>query len=129
VNNHLWGGQVGFDALLWQRGNFRLEGLGKAGVYSNSVDNVVTTAGIGGAVPALTIADNRTAFVGDLALTGAYQLNERWSIRGGYQLLWVDGVGLAADQFSTANIATGTGTIDYSTAFYHGFTIGAEYWW
>jgi hypothetical protein len=129
TNNHLWGGQIGLDALLVQRGNWRLEGYAKAGVFSNSVDNVMTTAGVGGAVPTFTIADNRTAFVGDLALTGVYQWSDHWSFRGGYQLLWVDGVGLATDQFGAANIATGTGTIDYSTAFYHGFTIAAECTW
>ena len=128
VNNHIYGAQIGVDACLLERGAFRLEGFAKAGVYGNSADVAAATTGIGGALPLSSVTGNDTVFVGDVALTGVYQLNNCWSVRGGYQLLWIDGVALAPNQLDGIDISTGAGAVDTdSTAFYHGFTIGAEY--
>jgi hypothetical protein len=128
VNNHLYGAQIGVDARLWQRGCFTVEGFAKAGIYGNNADVDATTVGVGGALPLVSIAGNDTVFVGDLAITGVYALNNCWSLRGGYQLLWIDGVALAPNQLDSVNISTGAGALDTSsTAFYHGFTAGLEY--
>jgi hypothetical protein len=128
VNNHLYGAQIGFDACLWQRGAFSVESFGKAGIYANNSDVAATTTGVGGALPFVSTTGSDTAFVGDLALTGVYALSNRWNLRGGYQLLWIDGVALAPNQLDNINIATGVATVDTSnTAFYHGFTAAAEY--
>lgn len=130
VNNHLYGFQIGLDARLWERGAFSLEAYGKAGIYGNSSDVDATTVGVGGALPLVSVSDSQTAFIGDAALTGVYNLTDRWSLRGGYQVLWVDGVALAPAQLNDVNIATGIGAVDMgNTAFYHGFTVAAQYWW
>lgn len=128
VNNHIYGAQIGADARLWQRGCFTIEGYAKAGIYGNNADVAASTTGIIGAQPLVTAAGDDTVFVGDLALTGVYQWNKWWSIRGGYQLLWIDGVALAPNQLDNVDIGTGLGTVDTgNTAFYHGFTLAAEY--
>ena len=70
------------------------------------------------------------AFVGELGLTGAYAINDRWTVRGGYQAIWVDGVALAPDQIAASNVATGAATLDTSGhPIYHGFTLAAELGW
>jgi len=128
VNNHLYGAQIGVDACLLQRGAFHLEGFAKVGIFGNSADVAATTAGVGGALPLVSLSSSETVFVGDLALTGVYDLSDRWSLRGGYQLLWLDGVAFAPEQLDNVDIATGVGAVDTSTtAFYHGFTAGAEF--
>lgn len=128
VNNHLYGAQIGVDTCLLQRGAFTLEGFAKAGIFGNSADVAATTTGVGGALPLVSVAGNDTVFVGDVALTGVYALNNCWSLRGGYQLLWIDGVALAPNQLDNVNLATGVAAVDTSsTAFYHGFTVAAEY--
>lgn len=128
VDNQLYGFQLGADTFLWSRGRFSLEAYGKAGVYGNNSDARTTTAGIGGAVPTFAASQNRAAFVGDLGLTGVYDINNRWSLRGGYQMLWLDGVALAPDQLDNMNVTTGAATVDVgSTAFYHGVNLAAEF--
>lgn len=128
VNNHLYGAQIGVVACLFERGAFHLEGHAKAGVFGNSADLEVTTVNALGALPQFSISGNETVFVGDLALTGVYNLNDRWSLRGGYQLLWIDGVAVAPTQLANVDITTGAGDLNTSTtAFYHGFTAGAEF--
>jgi hypothetical protein len=131
VNNHLYGGQLGFDAVLFDRGGpFYANLIGKAGIYGNSADSVTTTVGVGGALPLVVANGNDTAFVGELSLLAGYRLTECLNIVGGYNLLWIDGVALAPDQLATTNIATGVATVDTdSTLFYHGFNVGLEYYW
>jgi hypothetical protein len=85
---------------------------------------------VGGAIPFFSATDADTAFVGELALTGSYVINDRWSARAGYQVLWVDGVALAPDQIAVSNVATGASTLDVGgDPIYHGFTLAAEYVW
>lgn len=131
VNNHLYGGQLGLDAVLFDRGGpFYANLIGKAGIYGNSADSVTTTVGVGGALPLVVANGDDTAFVGELSLLAGYRLTERMNIVGGYNLLWIDGVALAPDQLATTNIATGVATVDTSsTLFYHGFNVGLEYYW
>lgn len=130
VNNHLYGFQLGGQALLLQRGRFSIDAVGKAGVYSNQADQSTNTTGIGGALPAFSARDSNVAFVGELGLTGAYQINDRWALRGGYQAIWVDGIALAPDQIDDSDLVTGVATLDTSGhPIYHGFTLAAELGW
>ena len=130
VNNHLYGFQFGGEALILTRGRFSVDAVGKAGIYGNQADQSTDITGVGGAVPALSARDTTTAFVGELGLTGAYAINDRWTVRGGYQAIWVDGVALAPDQFASSDILTGEATLDMSGhPIYHGFTLAAELGW
>ena len=131
VDNQLYGVQFGADAYLWGRGNLSLEGYGKLGVYANNSDARTTTVGIGGGVlPVIVAAEDHAAFAGELGLTSVYDLTDRWSLRGGYQLLWLDGVALAPEQLDNMDITTGAASVDFrQTAFYHGFNLAAQFVW
>ena len=130
VDNQMYGLQLGLDTYLWSYGRFSLEGYGKAGIYSNDSDGRSSSFGIVGAVPVVTASEDRAAFVGELALTGVYDISQRWSLRGGYQMLWLDGVALAPEQLDNMNIVTGVATLDVGqTAFYHGVNLAAEFRW
>lgn len=128
VDNQMLGLQLGLDTYLWSYGRFSLEGYGKAGIYSNDSDARTTTVGIG--LPVVTASEDQAAFVGELALTAVYDISQRWSLRGGYQMLWLDGVALAPEQLDNMNIGTGVATVDVGqTAFYHGVNLAAEFRW
>jgi hypothetical protein len=129
--NNLFGFQIGADAILWDSGNrFRVESAIKAGVYGN------------GATLNLTFADrdenntfsagrDHTAFVGDLSFTGVYQLNDRWALRGGYQMLWLTGVAVANEQLHGLNFDGGPApsvNVTHS-AFFQGAMFGVERCW
>ncbi len=130
VNNHLYGFQIGGQAQLLRRGRFSLDAVGKAGVYNNHADQLTTTTGVGGAVASLSASGINTAFVGDLGVTAAYAINDRWTLRGGYQAIWVNGIALAPDQLDDSDIATGAATLDTSGhPIYHGLTLAAELAW
>ncbi|MFO0870213.1 MAG: hypothetical protein U0935_14895 [Pirellulales bacterium] len=48
AHNHLFGFQLGAEALLLERGNFEVSAVGKVGIYANSSDNsVLITQNVG----------------------------------------------------------------------------------
>jgi hypothetical protein len=83
--NNLIGGQVG---LRWRRDNdlWFYEATGKAGVFGN-----VYRIG-------RDITKGQVAFVSDLNFSAGLHLTDVWSVRAGYNLLWIDGVALAPHQ-------------------------------
>lgn len=131
TTNSLYGMQVGADTILWQNGGrFRVEGVIKAGLFGNSAVSRLSEAVNGGSVLDVGGSRSRPAFVGDLNFTGVYQINDRWALRGGYQLLWLSGVAVASEQlqginFSTAHFSTTTA----NGAFFHGAMVGVERSW
>lgn len=76
--------------------------------------------------------DETTAFVGDLNVTAAYQLTSHIAIQGGYQILWLDNVAIAADSAAnTTQIVGGTSSpVDPDDRlWYHGATAGFVVTW
>jgi hypothetical protein len=129
--NYLYGGQLGLNFNLDERDcpfslNCRLE----TGVYNNyAANNFSLTSSTGGQIPGGGSA-SQADFVGDINVTAAYHFGEHVAIRGGYELLWVEGLALASKQ---AAIATANHTQNaISTAghlFYNGATFGLDLTW
>ena len=128
VNNHLYGGQVGADVKIWDRGGpLSLRGIGKAGIYVNYVDQGTESPRLRTSVSA---SDKHTAFVGEFELVAVYQVNQRLALRAGYQMLWLDGVALAPEQIPFTDLDSGVAAVDPgSDAFYHGLVTGVELTW
>ena len=131
THNRLYGWQLGVDAILWECNRLRVEGVAKGGVYGN--DRNLTGSGVlGNAVPTTkSYSDTQLAFLGELGLTAAYRLNPCWTLRGGYQLFWVDGLATAAGQ-SVSGVMSPTlpnGLEGSDTNFYHGAMVALEYTW
>ncbi len=133
ATNQLFGMQIGADAILWQPGpRFRIESAIKAGVYANGAASSLTVVSTDPGDEGLRVRlhRDRTAFVGDLNFLGVYQLNRRWAIRAGYQLLWLSGVATGPLQFHSMNFNTGYLATNVSgTAFFHGALVGLERSW
>ena len=129
TRNRLFGCQVGGQATLWDHcGPFRLDAVGKAGIFNNSAaqDSTYSTGVV--TLPATGRGD-RTALIGEVGITGTCQLTDQLALRGGYRLLWIDGVALASDQLSVSDFANNAGFNSSGDAFYHGAFAGLEYVW
>jgi Putative beta barrel porin-7 (BBP7) len=108
TTNNLFGGQLG---TRYRRSHGRLgwDATGKAGLFGNNAGEwqFVTDS-----VPGAFLRDRRTtsgaqvAFVGDINVSAYYRLFSFFTLRAGYNVLWVDGVALAPGQLDFTNTAT-----------------------
>jgi hypothetical protein len=71
------------------------------------------------------------AFVGEGGIEGIFEATERITLRAGYQLLYVDGIALAPENFNTNPFLTTREPVlnDNGDVFYHGFQAGFEFTW
>ena len=76
------------------------------------------------------------ALVTDASIDAVCDFSPSWSVRAGYELLFLNSVALAGDNFNTASPYQLNGqatrvpfVADQSSAFYHGFHLGFEYIW
>jgi hypothetical protein len=131
AKNDLYGAQVGARARNCY-GRWSLESTAKAGVYGNDMEqqqssivdfqNVVY-------LPASGSREGDVAFVGDFNITGIYRLNGCWGLRAGYNLIWIEGVALAADQLNFVNDGSTPDLVDGGGVLLHGANVGLEARW
>lgn len=127
--NRLYGGQTGANVSIVNRGAARIDGIFKAGLYGNAASNrFAVTQAIGPAF-ATTDRSGQVAFLGEIGVVGVYQWTDNIALRGGYQLLWLDGVALAPDQVAATRILTQNGINTTGDAFYHGALMGIQANW
>jgi len=58
-----------------------------------------------------------------------WHITERWSLRGGYTLLYIDGVALAPENFDPADLENQPGINVNGDVFLHGVNAGMEFSW
>ncbi len=130
TNNHLYGLQIAGDGVLINANRFSVVTWVKGGIYANVADQ--STDFTGGPVISNGARATTAAFVGETGLMGDFAITQCVSIIGGYQLLWVSGAALAADQIP--NMGTGLGGfvptgLDQSDLYYHGAIFGLDFRW
>jgi hypothetical protein len=125
ARNQLYGVQIGTDVRLWDNGGpIRIEGVLKVGAFANHAHQASTIPWLLEEVSAQT---DQLAFVGDLGLTGSWQIRNWLALRAGYHLLWLEGVALPPAQIALSDVPNGTAGIDaHGGVFYHGATAGLE---
>jgi hypothetical protein len=136
TSNDLYGMQVGADSILFGLGRpFRVEGIGKAGVFYNDArqtSSFATTATPPEAV-AVSTSVGRAAFVGELGATAVYDLTERISLRAGYAIFWLGGLALAPAQYDVNKICPplpASGATDTAgSVVVQGLSLGLEGRW
>lgn len=131
ASNNLFGAQMG---LRYQsQGELAFVRITtKAGVYDNDTrqntdladfDNtfVLRDADVNGA---------DVAFIGEINVDTIVPLNNCFSLKAGYNLLWVEGVALAMDQLDFTDTPTSGFGLDQSAGvFFYGANIGLEGRW
>lgn len=122
TDNHLFGSQVGIEAILLSRELFSLESSIKAGAYNNNASNEAIILQSAGPNFNSSSKDDHLAFLGEIDLGGRLNLSETVSIGSGYRLLWIEGVALASEQLPRIDLAVPANTtVDTSgSPFYHG---------
>lgn len=130
TRNDLFGFQIGSDAILWERGRLSIDGLLKAGVFSNQAEQ--TSTAIAGGPVSLYDSTNHTAFLSEMSLQAKYQATKHLTLRIGYQLMWLEGLALAPAQIEQTNFLDNpdpphTGIDSHGGVWYHGATAGFEY--
>ncbi|MEI8212448.1 MAG: hypothetical protein WCI02_09885 [Planctomycetota bacterium] len=141
TSNSLVGWQFGGD--LWY--NF-LPGIKfgvelKTGIFNNRAQQgtIITANSLPGTgIPSINehVLENRTAYITQLSPQAVYRLTYSLAIRSSMQIIWIDNVALASNNFNSAPPSlfvpgsTRIPGIDASTNIvYTGLTLGAEYTW
>jgi hypothetical protein len=127
----LWGAQIGG---LWHRtrGCWELTSFLKLGVYNNNADQATLLTDNDRTV---VLRDFRTgdtvdSFVMDAGLNASRWINDKWLIRVGYGVLWLNNVARAPDQLDFAsNAVAGSQIFFRQDAVAHGLNVGLEAIW
>ena len=138
TNNSLYGWQVGaLIPVIGSSQRLSLTCAPKIGIYGNQCGSAWNSVYQGQARPSLNNFRNQVAFAGDLSIMGKYRLTQNWSLVGGYQLLWLNGVGVAGDQPEVTgyinpipnSLQTVSGLNSSGSAFFHGALAGVSCQW
>jgi hypothetical protein len=130
ARNNLFGAQIG-ARMGRQVGRLSWSVTGKAGIFGNDAMQRQYVEDFPAFILRNTQASSgQVAFVGDLNFSAGYRLNPLWSVRAGYNLIWINGVALAAQQVDFTNTATsGTNVAVNNGLFLHGVNVGLEGHW
>ncbi|MFM8497386.1 MAG: BBP7 family outer membrane beta-barrel protein [Planctomycetia bacterium] len=132
-SSNLFGGQLGVRGRIdWER--WALEGQGKAALAGVGLSQ--SQAPVVDAISGEHYRSARGARAGDVGgifdwnVALVHHIDDIWSIRAGYTMLWLTGVALAPDQFdfSTDTLA-GTTVVGEKTVWLQGATLGLEARW
>jgi len=133
-SSNLVGGQLGLRRRRdWDR--WALEGTAKAGlagsIMSQSSGPITSTL-----APGQIFRQPTSATAGGVGLlsmvnvSAIYRLTDHWGLRAGYNLIWLDGLALAPDQWDFTNTAaSGTSLVGGGSLFLHGANLGVERRW
>ncbi|HTU26637.1 MAG TPA: hypothetical protein VMF30_14615 [Pirellulales bacterium] len=128
-NNRLYGAQTGINLNLFQPGRaLQFNGSLKAGLFSNGATNIFTSSLVSGA----RSSGSANAFVGELNFTASYRITQRWSVTGGYMVLWLDGLALADRAAAhTTQVAGGSSSPVnlHGDLWYNGALVSLNYVW
>jgi len=133
TTNHLVGFQLGGDLFASLLPGLLVGGDLKAGIYGNHArqNTTISATNLNPAVRE-KVTDNDVSLVAEAGASVVYQITPWLSLKGGYELLYLDGVALAPENFN-ANAPFGgprsTFVNDNGNVFYHGFTAGLEWIW
>jgi hypothetical protein len=140
ADNDLAGFQTGGDVWIGLMQGVRIGAEGKAGIYNNhyTVDNTIVTDPLGVTPPTLSerFKDDEVAFITEASADVVFDILPNWSIRGGYEFLYLNSIVLAGENFNTASpygLPGQTPRVPFVNEqghnFYHGAHLGIEYIW
>ena len=132
TKSNLVGVQLGGDAYVCISPRFKLGVEAEAGLYGvrskQRTDITSTTID-----PPLreAVENDDVAFIGEAGFIALFRITPRLKMRGGYQVLYLNGVALAAENFNPTPPFFGRTPFlnDNGEALYHGATLGFEWTW
>jgi hypothetical protein len=133
--NNLFGAQLGLRHGA-DIGRFHWQVDAKAGLYGNAATHSQVVVDFPNPDPPFFLREwcprsrGGAAFIGELEFGLSYAITDNWSARAGYRMLWVEGVGLPANQLNFNDVASSE--IGLSIAggiLMHGASVGLELHW
>lgn len=138
TRNQLTGFQIGGDYWINLVPGISLGVENKAGIFGNhaEVESIASANSIPGAREHLQ--DGKTAYLAELVASVVYRLNYSWSVKASYNLLYVDNVALAPENFNARDFNNALGSGAFTGArfpfietdgevTYQGWSIGGEW--
>jgi hypothetical protein len=126
VDNHLYGFQLGLEAVVLRVRRLEVECGLKCGIYHNNVD---LASAAPQAMQQVAVGADHTAFCGEVMLGVNYCLTSRLALRAGYQVMWIEGVALLPEQLDNVDPATGAILDLGGSPLYHGGFVGLRLLW
>ena len=129
ARNRLFGGQLG---AIWRREvncNWTVEAVGQIGLFANSTAQRTFVGDLDNTTILRDheITGSRTAVLGEGEINLIRRLTDRWSFRGGFNVLTLDGIALAPDQLDFTNTPNSGRSLDASgSVLYYGGSLGLE---
>jgi hypothetical protein len=132
TRNNLFGAQLG-NRSRWTWRNWAFEGWAKAGLFGNAQEQIQRPLFDFNGDPVrqgLSSTAGAVSFVGDINTSLVYRLTDVWGIRAGYNLIWIDGLALAPNQFDfSVDENSGRRLVSGGGIFMHGANLGLEARW
>ncbi len=143
IKNDLAGFQAGGDVWIHVRQGVRIGAEGKVGLMNNhyTLVNTFSTDPVAGTPPDFSekFEKDIPALVAEASADVVWDVCPSWSIRAGYEMLFLNSVLLAGENFNTGTVYNGIPGVllperipyvnNQGDAFYHGAHLGAEYTW
>jgi hypothetical protein len=151
ADNDLAGFQTGGDVWIGLMQGLRIGAEGKAGIYNNryKVNTLITTIPPLSVPPAPLVPpelherfeDDEVAFIGEASFDIVADILPSWSIRAGYEVLFLNSIVLAGENFNPGSpynqgpVDSGLGpprvpfVAEQGHQFYHGGHVGVEFIW
>jgi hypothetical protein len=146
IKNDMAGFQAGGDIWLHVRQGVRIGAEGKVGLMNNhyTLDNTFTAVGQNnnsGPPPNFTehFEKDIPAFITEASADVVWDVSPSWSVRAGYEIMFLNSVLLAGENFNTGTVYNDVPGVllpervpfvnDQGHAFYHGAHLGAEFTW
>jgi hypothetical protein len=129
--NNLFGAQLG-GRVKQACGRWSYDLTGKAGIYDNVIrsSQLVTDFDNASVDRNISKSGNQVSFLGELGLNGSYKFSECLSLRGGYQVYWVEGLALAARQLDFTDTPNSGASLNKTGGmFIHGAHAGLMAQW
>jgi len=133
--NDMVGFQFGGDGWICLRQGLRIGGEAKTGFYNNRFkfrhSGDFPALAQGANPPAdfdVSAEGNQVAFAAEGGITMVADILPSWSIRGGYQVLYLNSLATAGGNVDQSNISS-TAVLTQAHALYHGFHGGVEWIW
>lgn len=130
VSNRLIGPQIGLElqADNLSTTSFDVTLTGKLGYLKSGAAASFSTVGTGAlASPVIagTTSEDRWTAMAEFGVDGTWHVSDAMSIEFGYNLIYIDKLATSTKTLGNITIATGTGTLGFESALYHGGTVKA----
>jgi hypothetical protein len=129
TDNHLVGAELGVE-LFVPIGRFSFDNTLKGGLFANVGDSTTFLSNAG--VVQVNNSDQDVEFAAmiEYGLYLRFNITPRLSVRAGYELLWIYGLGVAVEQWvNPVTPLTGDSFDGNADIFFHGGVLGAEFIW